>query len=153
MRNWQCAEDYREKEQSTLAWETAPHLGRPPWGSDVPTVVGQMGQWLGTCVETGRWHWGMLKELKGACHSWDVGLKGVARLEGKGLQLRRLQRPCSEIGCHCLKALGVPRAGPLENPSGQDMEKGWKGTFTEYQQTESSSIARKLFITTKCDLS
>ena len=60
-------------------------------------------------------------------HNWDVGLKGVARLEGKGLQLGRLQRPCSETGCHCLKALGVPRAGPLENPSGHDMEKGWKG--------------------------
>ena len=54
-------------------------------------------------------------------HNWDVGLKGVARLEGKGLQLGRLQRPCSETGCHCLKALGVPRAGPLENPSGHDM--------------------------------
>ena len=86
-------------------------------------------------------------------HNWDVGLKGVARLEGKGLQLGRLQRPCSETGCHCLKALGVPRAGPLENPSGHDMEKGWKGASTEYQQTESSSIVRKLFIMTKWDLS
>ena len=29
------------------------------------------------------------------------------------------------------------------------MEKGWKGASTEYQQTESSSIVRKLFIMTK----
>ena len=75
------------------------------------------------------------------------GRKGRARcLEGfRALFRNWMSLPQSAKGAH--------RAGPLENHSGHDVETGLKGTSTKYQQNESSSILRKLYIMTKWDLS
>ena len=39
----------------------------------------------------------MLKELKDTCHSWEVGLGGVARPKGKSPLLGGLQSPVQEL--------------------------------------------------------
>lgn len=95
----------------------------------------------------------MLKELKGTTCNWDVGLKGVARLEGKGLQLGRLQRPCAETGCHCHRGTRCQELDLWKIPLAMIWRREWKGASTEYQQTESAALSRKLFIMTKWDLS